>query len=79
MVMSQKAIAVQDAWNHQASYTEGYSRAFLMLMIQTSKWDIEVMVCYINSRETEARSQMAYLAPESSIWKGKKIDGYDYE
>lgn len=70
--MNQKAIAVQDAWNHQASYTEWYSYAFQMLMIQTSKWDVEVMLCYIRSRETEAQSQMAYLALESSTWKGKK-------
>lgn len=71
-VMNQKAIAVQDAWNHQASYNEGYSCAFQMLMIPTSKWDVEVMLYYISSRETEARSQMAHLAPEYSIWKGKK-------
>lgn len=35
------------------------------------------MECYINSRETEARSQIDYLALESFIEKGKKIDGYD--
>lgn len=30
------------------------------------------MLYYINSRETEAKSQMTYLALEFSIWKGKK-------
>lgn len=48
-------------------------------MIQTSKWDMQVMLYYINSRETEAKSQMTYLALEFSIWKGKKINGYDTE
>lgn len=37
------------------------------------------MLCYINNRETEARSQIAYLALDSSIWKWRKINGYDYE
>lgn len=71
-LMNQKAITVQDAWSHQASYSGRYSCAFQMLMIQTSKWDMEVMLYYINSRETEAKSQMTYLALEFSIWKGKK-------